>query len=57
MWKLKNQEGARRRAKKASNSKTPIEYLYQEWIAEPKWIVHMEPKGSIPTQVPYRKKS
>ena len=57
MWKLKNQEGARRRAKKASNSKTPIEYLYREWIAEPKWIVHMEPKGSIPTQVPYRKKS
>ena len=51
MWKLKNNLASIRRAKSTIK---PIEYCYQEWIAEPKWIVQMQPKGSEPKQKPYR---
>ena len=54
MWKLKNNLASIKRAKSTIK---PIEYCYQEWIAEPKWIIQMQPKGSEPKQKPYRKAS
>ena len=63
-WELKKSQATRRRSKTVSKEKSEyrdpslfngsVEYCYQEWIAPTRWIVEMEPKGSVPTQVPYR---
>ena len=55
MWKLKNTNATRRRSKTVSKKKSDsVEYCYQEWDTPKRWVVEMEPKGSVPTQVPYR---
>ena len=54
MWQPKNNNATNRRIKTANES---IEYCYQKWVAEPKWIIQMRPKGSEPAQKPYRKKT
>ena len=64
MWKLKNTNATRRRSKTVSKKKSEyrdpslfngsVEYCYQEWDAPKRWVVEMEPKGSEPTQVPYK---
>ena len=57
MWQVKNSSAATKRSKTASGKKESVEYCYQEWVTPTQWTVQMEPKGSIPTQVPYRKES
>ena len=59
MWQVKNSSAAIRRSKTAKDYRSPeyyesIEYCYQEWVTPTQWTVQMEPKGSEPTQVPYR---
>ena len=54
MWQPKNNNATNRRIKTANES---IEYCYQKWVAERKWIIQMRQKGSEPAQKPFRKKT
>ena len=63
-WELKKSQATRRRSKTVSKEKSEyrdsslfngsVEYCYQDWVVPKQWVVEMEPKGSVPTPVPYR---